>query len=102
MSAIFRLHTMSLFIVSSIGLIAATQAIAEDNLEGKQLHNQYCLECHDTSVYQRPDRFIKSYKMLNQQIKRCEVPAGAQWSSSQITGVADYLNNHFYKFEISK
>ena len=102
MSAIFRLHVMSLLIITSIALISATQTNAEDNLEGKKLHNQHCLKCHDASVYQRPDRFIKSYEMLNQQIRRCEVPAGVQWSPSEITSVTDYLNSHYYKFEESK
>lgn len=102
MSGMYRLRIIILRLAYCIGFIVITHAHADDSQNSEQLHNQHCLKCHDAKMYQRPDSFIKNYDMLDQQIKRCEVPAEAQWSPSQIIGVTDYLNSQFYKFDKPK
>lgn len=66
---------------------------------GKVLHDQSCMGCHNTSVYQRPNRQITTLAALHAQVQRCTKPAGAEWSREDMNDVTDYLNLGFYHFK---
>lgn len=80
-------------------MVAASSAVAADATRGKTLHDQHCMKCHDTGVYTRQDRFIKSSEGLSKQVQRCQLSAGAQWFDEDVADVVEYLNSAFYKFE---
>lgn len=83
---------IALFVIGLLGMSVVQAQTAE------QLHQQSCMRCHGTEVYTRDNRMMTSYAMLQAQVARCEVPAGAGWNQTQIQSVVDYLNTHFYKF----
>lgn len=88
-----------LIIVSFASLFLLSSAYAYGGIEGKKLHTQNCVKCHGDSVYKRTNRRMKNYKSLETQVRRCNVPAAANFDNDQITAVTDYLNNRYYKFD---
>ena len=70
-----------------------------DAVQGKILQDQSCTGCHDTSVYSRPNKRIKTFAALQGQVTRCKKPAGAEWSNQETMDVVEYLNNDFYHFK---
>ena len=70
-----------------------------DEETGKKLHEKSCVSCHGDEVYKRESRRIKSYKQLETQVRRCNVPAKANFDNDQITAVTDYINSHYYKYD---
>jgi cytochrome c553 len=79
-------------------LPAAAQAeLPGDAAEGKSLHDIYCTACHDTGVYTRQDRRIRSLDALRQQLKTCERAAGTNFSAKEKQDVLKYLNDRFYR-----
>ena len=77
----------------------AHAALPGDSAAGKKLHDAHCMTCHDTSVYTRKDRQIKSLAALNEQLSECTHAAQVTLSDSQQKDVIRYLNDQFYKFE---
>lgn len=99
-----RTLVRSLIIVSFSILLFQSNAFASGQGDGKKrdgenLHAQKCVRCHDDKVYKRKSRRMKSYKLLESQVRRCNVPAKANFDNDQITAVTDYLNNRYYKFD---
>jgi len=73
-------------------------ALPGDSAQGKKLHDTYCTSCHNTSVYTRRDRQIKSLEALNQQLTECTHAAQVTLSSDEQRSIVKYLNEQFYKF----
>ena len=79
--------------------VTAAEEIAAPNLErGKELHEQFCFQCHQTEVYTRENRLVKSMPSLVAQVRRCELTLGLQWFDEDIQNTAAYLNRDFYRF----
>ena len=76
--------------------------LAVDLENGKSLHDENCLRCHDESKYTREDRMIKNFQQLHERIKQCELMAELTWFDEEIDDVAAYLNNQFYHFDTKK
>ena len=83
----------------TICLLLSSFAAQADVARGKLLLEQNCFKCHDTSVYSRPDRRIKSLAALQAQVTRCPKTTGAKWNQKQIADVVKYLNKEFYHFK---
>jgi len=66
--------------------------------QGKSLYEKNCTRCHDTKVFTREDRGIKSLEGLETRVKQCTAAAEVNWVDEDIKNVADYLNKNFYKF----
>ena len=85
-----------------LGFTLSSTAMAYENPDlrlGKKLHDDKCMNCHDTSVYSRQDRRVKTLQALSNQVNNCmKGPAKADWTVSETNSVIDYLNNKFYKF----
>jgi len=69
-----------------------------DAANGKQLHNGRCLGCHDSRVYTRPDRKLKTVEGLMGQVRMCNQQLNTNLSREQLNDVIKYLDNAFYKF----
>ncbi len=80
-------------------LMLLTANAAADTARGKQLHDEHCMKCHDTGVYTRDNRFVRSMDALTAQVRRCELNIGAKWSGEETGDVVDYLNRSFYHFK---
>ena len=80
----------------------STPVLAADLKNGKSLHDENCLRCHNESKYTRKDRMIKNFQQLRERIKNCELMAELTWFDEEIDDVTAYLNNQFYYFSLEK
>jgi cytochrome c5 len=87
-------------LISSLFSIAlgAQAALPGNSAEGKKFHDANCLKCHDTSVYTRKDRHIKSLDALNGQLNTCAHGAQVMLSDDEQKNIVKYLSEQFYKF----
>lgn len=65
---------------------------------GKALFEEDCTKCHNTEVFTKDDRSVKSLEGLKSRVKQCTVAAESNWTDDEIKIVVDYLNKDFYKF----
>ncbi|MEJ2387488.1 MAG: hypothetical protein P8Y27_09375 [Chromatiaceae bacterium] len=78
-------------------LLAPVCAVAES--EGQRLHDRYCLSCHGTDVYTRPNRKIRSLDQLETQVGRCiKGAAKVRLTPGQTAAMIQYLDKTFYHF----
>jgi len=88
---------MKSYILSAVLLLLPASVFA-DIQHGKKLHDQYCMKCHDNSVYTRKNHFVTDKAALAKQVNRCKLNVGAQWFDEDVADVVNYLNTTFYKF----
>jgi len=81
------------------GVLLARPACAQDSAAGKKLHEANCTGCHNSNVYTRADRHVKSLAALNEQLTRCTHAAQVKLSEAEQKSIAQYLNEQFYKFK---
>ena len=82
--------------ISMIALLWATSPLQAG--EGKALYEENCTRCHNTEVFTRENRGVKSLEGLKTRVKACTRAAEVTWADEDIQRVADYLNKDFYKF----
>ena len=91
-----RTLTLTLLLCSSAAALAAD---GQERLShGAQLHDRYCLSCHDSTVYSRENRIMRSYQMLQQQIARCRNNLGFTLRDDEADALLLYLNTTYYHF----
>lgn len=61
------------------------------------LHEQNCIQCHQSDIYTREDRKVTSYEGLGRQVRRCETALGLRWFDDEIDAMTQYLNRDFYR-----
>ncbi len=71
---------------------------AEDINVGQELHQKNCLSCHQTKIYERSDRTVKTLKHLRSQVLFCAVNNDIEWFDEEIDDVTAYLNTFYYLF----
>ena len=76
----------------------AHAALPGNSAEGKRLHDANCTGCHDTGVYTRKDRSVRSLDGLKRQLESCTHMAGKQFSVIETQNLVKYLNDTFYQF----
>ena len=69
-----------------------------DSVDGKRLHDANCGGCHDTGIYTRKDRRIRSLDALKGQLANCSHMANQQLSAIETQNIIKYLNDQFYQF----
>ena len=86
-----------------IGVLTAcvltTAVEAGDVHQGKILVDKHCQECHQSEVYTRSDRLVKTLPGLYKQVRRCEQALDLTWFDEDIDNTSTYLNQEFYKFD---
>jgi hypothetical protein len=84
-------------------LLVATAALAEAppaTTAGASLYTTgNCAQCHDTTVYTRPDRKVTTLAKLEGQIRACDVNLNLGWFDEDIAHMVTYLNQHYYHFK---
>ena len=80
-------------------LMLTSQIVCADIVRGKILQEQSCTTCHDSSVYTRPDRRIKTLDALKERVGRCTKAAGVKWNRQEVLDVVNYLNSSFYHYK---
>jgi mono/diheme cytochrome c family protein len=90
-------------LLCSVLLTVATTAVAfaadtdADVQRGRLLYDTHCIACHTTQAHWRDNHIVQSWADLLYQVTRMQNNAGQQWSMAEITDVAAYLNELFYK-----
>lgn len=85
-------------------LLISNLALAVDLDEGKELYEEDCTKCHDSSVFTRPaaERKVNDFATLKKQVHRCVAATGASWFDEDEENVVAYLDENFYKFHKDK
>jgi len=76
----------------------AYAASPSDSVDGKRLHDANCMGCHDTAIYTRKDRLVRSLDELKQQLGGCAHMAKKEFSAIETRNIIKYLNDQFYQF----
>ena len=79
--------------------LLAQPALPADSAQGKKLHDANCTKCHNTNVYTRQDRKIKSLAALNERIVACTHAAQVTLTDDEQKSIVQYLNEQFYNFK---
>lgn len=85
----------------AIAITPASGARAElpgNSAEGKRLLEANCSGCHDTGVFTRKDRSVRSLDELRKQLENCSHMAGKHFSTIETENLIKYLNDTFYRF----
>lgn len=69
-----------------------------DKVDGKALHKESCSKCHDSSVYTKADRKIKSLDSLEKRVRGCDANIGSNLEPEELKAIATFLNSEYYKF----
>ncbi len=69
-----------------------------DDFDPAGYHDAKCSRCHDTSVYTRENRRVKTLPALHTQVERCDANLGTQLFPDDLSLLVDHLNTNFYKF----
>jgi len=91
----------SILCVSLLILLMPTSAYAElpgDSADGKRLHDANCMGCHDTGIYTRKDRLVRSLDALKKQLGGCSHMVKKEFSAIETQNIIKYLNDQFYQF----
>jgi len=78
--------------------LAALAAQPGDAAAGKRLYEASCTSCHDSSVFTRQNRRVKSLDALRGQVQACGHMAKQDFSPQQLQDLVKYLNEQFYRF----
>ena len=78
---------------------SAYAALPGDSADGQRLHEGNCTGCHNTSVYTRQDRQVRSLDDLKQQLEGCGHVAKKEFSVAEAQNIIKYLNDRFYHFQ---
>jgi len=66
---------------------------------GKKLHAAQCVACHDSSVYTRANRRVKTVEGLIRQVNGCNAQLKKDFTRDQINDLVHYLNETHYRFD---
>ncbi len=74
--------------------------------EGKQLHDESCLNCHifqhDESFYTRDDKKVNNYFKLRSQVSFCVTNLNINWFPDEQMSVVEYLNTTYYHYKLAE
>ena len=92
-------RTVPLCIALFAAMNTAQAAMLPGNAEaGKALHDRQCVACHDSRVYTRPNRTVKSIEGLMGRVRLCNQQLGTKLEHDQLNDLVKYLDEAFYKF----
>ncbi len=94
------MRTLRCLCLALLAVTGTAQAalLPGDAANGKQLHDGRCLGCHDSRVYTRSDRKVKTVEGLMGQVRMCNQQLNASLGREQLNDIVSYLNKTFYKF----
>lgn len=87
-------------IIAALSLAMASILLyAQNEFDGKQLHDANCVSCHTPDIYTRDDRIVNNYRQLQERVKQCELANELIWFEEEADAVIAYLNTSFYHFD---
>ena len=88
-----------LHLLPAAALLAIAYSSSASAFDAAGYHSSNCSRCHDSSVYTREDRKMRSYGMLQSRVKGCDARFGEKLAEQNLSGLVDYLNDSYYKFD---
>ncbi len=82
----------------AITLLLLSTPLMADESDVEFMVLEKCTSCHESEVYSREDRKVKSIESLGMMVRACNTNTGAQWFDDEVNLAIDYLNKHYYKF----
>ena len=65
---------------------------------GERLHAEHCSRCHDSGIYLRQDRLVRSYTQLRERVQQCQLANDLLWFDEEVDQVTGFLNRQYYHF----
>ncbi len=84
-------------ITASLLVLSGNHAIGGEFAAGSY-HDSNCTRCHDTRVYTREDRRVRSYPQLQAQVARCDAMLETKLFPDDLAALVDYLDDSYYRF----
>ena len=86
--------------IVALSFVLSSATWAYDAEEAKEMYQEDCTKCHDSSVFTRAskERKVNDLAALKKQVHRCVSATGASWFEEDEENVVTYLNKEFYKF----
>ena len=84
-------------LIAALLLPLASAAQAAD-FNAEKFIGEKCTQCHDSSVYTRPDHKVQSLTALDTQVRRCDSMLDTKLFEDDLHTVVDYLNTRYYHF----
>ena len=73
-------------------------ALLETPTRGQLLYENHCMGCHESVVYIRTRRLIKSLPELRAETGRWATYTNLPWGKEELEDVVEFLNSRFYKY----
>lgn len=77
-------------------MLAANASGAD--FDAASYHAAQCTRCHDSGVYTRENRRVRSYPMLETQVARCDANLATKLFPDDLALLVEHLNSQYYKF----
>lgn len=75
-----------------------TTSMAKKLSKGEKISSASCSKCHNSSVYTRADRKVKSLSLLTARVQKCNAKTGAGLDEEELEALTLFLNTSYYKF----
>ncbi len=89
---------MKLKLLVLLGVLIPNLSWSADFANGKELHEENCVKCHDSSAYTRNPRRVNDLQQLGVQVRACKDNLGITWFDDEVDDVILYLNQQHYHF----
>ena len=73
-----------------------------DTSRGQMLYENHCTSCHESMVYIRSKRKVKTYKELGNWVSQRADWLNLGWSDEEKQVVRQYLNEVYYKYSMTE
>lgn len=80
-------------------VLLSLSASSFSNEEGKELHDESCIRCHDSQLYTRFESPIENHFDLKRQVSLCSSTLSTGWFPEEEESVIEFLNSSYYNFK---
>lgn len=87
-----------LALATSLVFSAPASAQAPARARGELLYETHCIACHTAQVHWRDKKTATDWASLRAEVRRWQAAAQLRWGDEDITEVARYLNQRYYRF----
>lgn len=81
------------------GKVLYESVALERTIRGEVYTDANCETCHRSNIYTRPNRRVNTYSRLEAQVEMCNTMLDVGWFPDEVSAVATYLNQKYYKFD---
>jgi mono/diheme cytochrome c family protein len=98
-------RTVAALLAALLCLPLATQAQGQAQPQspsrGELLYRTHCAECHTSQMHWREKKTVRDWPSLRGQVTFWQAQAQLAWGEEDITAVARYLNDTYYRLPSS-